>query len=405
MARANSRALLIGCDFYFAGSAENDDGNSIRFPHLHGAVRDVNDVDSFLVNIGVPKDRIVELTASYNPHSPSGPTENDPSKWPTHANIIRELENITERSSHGTLVYIQFSGHGIHRGRVPEAKMSPGGDTLLGAALATTDVLENNGRYLTANELGLRIQNMVRKGLRVTLVLDACFAGRGLREGATYTIRTVPPYHDDRDLGSDAAAEEEARQYLARTSGTRQSVTIENWLSNPVGCTVLTACGIQQTAGEDTFQEIGKNTRLRRGVLTHWMLDFLNQCPTPNFPSYTAVKDYVKMKIQTTSPHIHQIPVLYGDAEYEFFGTRQHARRPICRVIEAWDDKVCLDVGSAQGVTVDTVYAIYPANVVDIENIGSFAFTHEARIVKVDSFHSVATLIDINVAQGLIARV
>jgi len=399
MARANSKALLIGCDFYFGDSAGNASGNSKRFPHLLGAVRDVNDVEGFLIRIGVPKDNIVKLTASYDPHFPSRPTEHI-SKWPTHENIIRELENITEQSDWVELVYIQFSGHGIQRGRVPEDKMSSGGDSLFGAALATTDVLEKSGRYLTANELGLRIQVMVKKGLRVTLVLDACFSGRGLRKDTTYTVRTIPGYHDDRDIDSDVVAERAALEYLARTSGTRQSVTKENWLSNPVGCTVLTACGIQQTAGEDTFREIGTDARFRQGVLTHWMLEFLNQRRTPNFPSYTAVKEYVINKIKTTSSDIKQIPVLYGDAEYEFLGAKKQVRRPACRVIETWNDKVRLDIGSAQGVAVNAVYDIYPADV-DIEDIQNFDLAQEARIVKVDNFHSVARLTNINAGQGL----
>lgn len=398
MARAHSRALLIGCDFYFPG-ADKADGNSVRFPHLGGAVRDVDGVENFLVNIGVLKDNIVKLTASHDPLSPSGPIEDDRSKWPTHANIIRELENITERSDHGTLVYIQFSGHGIQRRKLPEGKMASGGDNLFGAALATTDVLEKCGRYLTANELGLRIQAMVRKGLRVTLVLDACFSGRGLRKDTTYTIRTIPEYQDCRDLESDKAAESNAFEYLAHVSGTRQAEMKEDWLSNPVGCTVLTACGIQQTAGEDTFQEMGKDTSIRRGVLTHWMLELLNQRRTPNLPSYTSVKEYVVDKIRTTSPGIHQVPVLYGDTEYEFFGAKKNMNWPTCRVIEMWDDKVRLNVGGAQCVAVGAVYDIYPSGV-DWEDMRNFDLALEAHIVKVDTFYSVATLTDINAGQG-----
>jgi hypothetical protein len=393
MAKTSSRALLIGCDFYFTG-AEKADGSSIRFPHLRGAVRDVNDVETFLVNIGVQKDNIVKLTASHDPQSPLRPTEDNKLRWPTHPNIIRELKNITETSDYGSLIYIQFSGHGIQRGKVPEAKMSPGGDSLFGAALATTDVLEECGRYLTAHELGLRIQAMVeKKGLRVTVVLDACFSGRGLRKSTTYSARTIPGYLDDNNIDGDRVAEKEAFEYLSSISKTRQAKMEEDWLSKPVGCTVLTACGIQQTAGEDTFQEVGKDAGVMRGVLTHWMLDLLNQRRTPNLPSYSTVKEYVINKIKSTSPDIKQTPVLYGDAEYEFLGSKMQVRRPACRVLSAQGDKVILDIGGAQGVAVDAIYDIYPVGV-DIENAENFHLAQEARIVDMEDFYSMATLAD-----------
>lgn len=318
MARTNSRALLIGCDFYFP-SPENFDDNPIRFPHLRGAVQDVNDVEAFLCKIGVSKENIVKLTASYDNGHPSCPTEDDLSKWPTHANIVRELEYIAKISRPGALVYIQFSGHGIQRGKVPKNKVSSEGDTLLGAALATTDVLQTDGRYLTANELGIRIQAMVeKKGIRVTLVLDACFSGRGLRNNTAYTVRTIPDCHDDSDLGDDKVAENAAREHSVSISGTRQAKVTENWLSKPNGCTVLTACGIQQTAGEGTFEVMGTNSMVKRGVLTHWILDFLSQRRTISLPSYIAVKDYVHNQIKATLPGTRQTPVLYGDADYEF---------------------------------------------------------------------------------------
>jgi len=392
MSRVQSRALLIGCDFYFP-CPENGDHESIRFPHLSGAVQDVNAVESFLVKVGVPGQNVVKLTASYNPGSPLRPVESDESTWPTHANIIRELERITEESAPGSLVYIHFSGHGIQRGKAPQAKTSKGGDTLFGAALATTDVLKQHGRYLTTNELGLRIQAMVRqRDLRVTLVLDACFSGRGLRNNTTYTNRTIPDHRDDGNLKNDTANESVAQEYLERISGTRQSTVTEDWLSSPTGCTVLTACGIHQTAGEKTFPGTGEGRNARQGVLTHWMLDILGQGlqgqdEILKLPSYTAVKEHVTRKICNTMPDVQQVPVLYGDTAYEFFGVEEHLPRPHCRVFDVSGDVMSLDVGSAQGVARGAIYDIYPAGV-HVEDNESSRFALEASVVEVYDFRS-----------------
>ncbi|KAM0688739.1 hypothetical protein Q7P36_010814 [Cladosporium allicinum] len=391
MPHVNSRALLIGCDFYFAGS-ENTDTSRIRFPHLRGAVQDVNDVQAFLLKNQVPRENIVTLTASHDPRHPSHPTEVDKCKWPTHANIVRELENIANVTDRGALVYIHYSGHGIQRSRVPELKMSSGGDALLGAALATTDATTEAGRYLTTNELGIRIQAMVdKKGLRVTLVLDACFSGGGLRFDTTYAVRTILDCYDDRNLGDDEEAQNAAREYVSRLSGTRQAKVTEDWLSKPVGCTVLTACGIHQTAAEGTFQSMSQSTPSRGGFLTHWILDCLSQRQTPKLPSYSAVKEYVTNKIKAVSPALNQTPVLYGDTEYEFFGSEMRVRRPACRVLHVEGDTVVLDVGSAQGVVQGAIYDIYPSGV-DIEDSQNFHLASEARITTVQTFCSGAKL-------------
>ncbi|KAK6359276.1 hypothetical protein TWF696_000439 [Orbilia brochopaga] len=403
MARVNSSALLIGCDFYFPGTSRNTNGNQIHFPHLLGAVRDINRVEEFLVSQGVPQANISKLTASYDPLSPTAPGEKDRTKWPTHANIMRELDAIEKRTKPDGLVYIQFSGHGIQRGEAAHEKTADGGDSLRGAALATTDVLLEGGTYLTGYQLGQRIQAMVKVlGLRVTLVLDACFSGRGLRDAAlstTYAPRTIIGCHDISALYADGDADRATEEHVASLSSTRQSVIREDWLSHPVGCTVLTACGINQTAGEDAFSDAASGAKITHGVLTYWMLDCLARSRTSSLPSYATLRDYIVGKIKTATSRTKQSPVLYGDTEFEFFGSKKHVRRPACRVLEVWEDKVRLDVGSAQGVAANAVYDVYPQDV-DIDDASSSSLALEGRIVKADAFHSIAQFDGLGESKG-----
>jgi hypothetical protein len=105
--------------------------------------------------------------------------------------------------------------------------MSSGGDSLFSATLVTTDVLEHCGRDLTANELRLRIQVMVgNKGFRVTRVLDVVSRAEDC-EMTSYTARTIPGYHDDRNLDSGRVTAEKARICLTSKSGARQAAIKE----------------------------------------------------------------------------------------------------------------------------------------------------------------------------------
>jgi hypothetical protein len=103
------------------------------------------------------------------------------------------------------------------------------------------------------------------------------------------------------------------------------------------------------------------------------------------------MKEYVINKIKGTLPNTKQIPVLYADTEYEFFGSKTQAMTPVCRVIRTFGDEVIFDICSAQGVAVDAIYDIYPADL-DIEDRQNTHLTREARIVQVKRFYSTARL-------------
>ena len=402
------RALLIGCDYYFQGNARVVDGNEVIFSNLSGCVEDVNAVQEFLECFGVPRNNIYMLKASCDVRSPLKPLE-DNSIWPTYDNIIATLDHIAAEfqqdfaeddtvhyenkvkpdSAIGGLLYIHYSGHGIRRDALPTDKKSAGGDNLVGTALAMTDV-SIGGPYLTGHQLGARIQGMVfglKRRLRVTLILDSCFSGGGFRAPGLRTISMV----DTTVLEKDRIADADADRYLASLRGSRQAKVRESWLSNPVGCTVLTACDVNQMADENWFQqrEIGEKTK--RGVLSWWMLDLLSQHQQSRLPTHAAVRDHVKRHLGSKG----QDPILHGDGNYEFFGDKEYVERPACLVSNVSGDKLRLHVGSAQGVAVGAIYDIYPPGC-NIEHGKNFSLAHQARVTAAYPFYSVAQLDGIN---------
>ncbi|KJZ70852.1 hypothetical protein HIM_09766 [Hirsutella minnesotensis 3608] len=334
-------ALLIGVNFYFRGRER-----PVQFNHLRGCVPDVLAVEHYLKSVGVRN--ITKLTAS---DGGDRPTEEE-AALPTHRNVVRELERIAIVANEGDLVYIHYSGHGIRRDRsFPDDE----GDNISGTALALTDVMIG-GAYLTGYQLGVWVRSLVeKKKLRVTVVLDSCFSGRGLRNGAAFTARTVVGEIDDSVLPDDLAAENAARvadgANIDHYAGHRNAAVRHSWLSNPTGCTVLAACGVRGFAGEGLFgSRIG-------GALTHYMLDILQRHPPGRLPTHARVSDYVRWKLASEARS--QKPVLHGDGYYEFFGEHPRAQRTSCRVTGK-GPSFELDVGRAQGVAKGATYDIYP---------------------------------------------
>jgi hypothetical protein len=211
----------------------------------------------------------------------------------------------------------------------------------------------DGGAYLTGSKLGEIIRSMVETSkLRVTLVLDSCFSGRGLRKGTDdmisvhAEIRTSADEIDESQLPSDDAASSEFRNVSDETS----------WLAKPTSCTVLTACGIFEEAAERDFE----NSDGKHGVLSYWMLDILNRNPKAPPPSYARVLEHVKARMITSQPPTSQVPVIHGDEDYEFFGKKQVIRKPVCHITENVKGIWTLDIGRAQAVSLGSIYDVYP---------------------------------------------
>ncbi|KAG5800535.1 hypothetical protein H9Q69_000422 [Fusarium xylarioides] len=345
-------ALLIGINHYLDGTCRD-----IKVKPLTGCVRDVQLMEEHLKKMAVPKKHIIKLTAT---KGTDGITEND-KEWPTSANIKKALDKIRKKAKPGALVYFHYSGHGIRRRKIAKdlgCNVNDGGDEFSGAALVPTDV-KCGGSYLSLYQLGVKIQSMVRKkNLRMTVVLDCCYSGRGLRddesddegdddEGAD--TRGIDE-EDDSVLESDKLANKQAEIEEDNSRG----MTDTSWLKYPTSCTVFTACGVDETAKE---ARLTPNSKLKNGLLTHWILHTLNQDSDPRPLSYKMVRDNVLFKIRTQLPKRHQTPGIFGDHHYEFFGLKALPYKTLSILFENNND-IFLGIGRAQGVAAGAVYEV-----------------------------------------------
>ncbi|KAK6343684.1 hypothetical protein TWF730_011273 [Orbilia blumenaviensis] len=379
-------ALLLGVNHYIPG-----DRRGVKYSDLSGCVKDVEALKCYLQKRNVQQ--ITTLTSTKN-KSGEG-TEEDEALLPKRPNVIRELERIIDESSPGDLVYIHYSGHGIRR---EDAPIEDDGDHIAGTALALADVMAG-GAYLTGYQLGVYIKNMVlKKKLRVTVVLDSCFSGRGLREAESeeYTLRSGDDEFDTDFLASDIEADRIAELMDfdydnggdCDASGTRNATKIRSWLTDPTGCTVLTACDIDETAGEFTFQ--GE----KHGILTYWMLQYLLESPENRRPTYSKIREYVAHNIERAKPTKKQSPVLLGDADHIFLGQEQVVEKLVGHIIaqNTNTNVVELDIGWAHGVAKGAVYDVFPEK----ENVRTdsipMATAHITEVPDNNPFRSRATL-------------
>ena len=278
-AETNQWAILIGVNFY-------------KGMPLKGCVRDVELMKQwFGYNHYIGSEaRIVTLTAT-TPDNPDScyPTET-PDSWPTYENVTSSLKNTTAQAKPGASVYIHFSGYGV-RTEDPSASSNRNqnsGDIAL--------VLFDTARgcsYLLGQELANRLNDMVKKGLLVTLVLDCGFSGSAVPHGSPY----------DDSIGA-----------ISSRSSLRDARTLPEWLINPDGYTILTACGPHEQAANITLSD-GEKT----GAFSYLLVSALHSF-SKSGTEITHQSLYQRLCDQFHANWPRQTPMCYGNKHLPVFG-------------------------------------------------------------------------------------
>jgi len=364
------RAILIGIDFYFPNSLP--DGGS--YPSLGGCVNDINRVENFLTGrLGMKSENIMKLTAS-NPEGYEKKPPESSEKWPTHKNMVKAFNHVTESANSGDQVCIYYSGHG---GRAKTSYPEIKGDEGIDEGLVPTDIGNLESNYLRDIEIAHLLKKMIDKGLVVTMFLDSCHSGgstRGSTKAAVRGLSTIDT--TDRPKESLVASNEElisTWSELSKTDrpATRNITKTSGWLPEARGYTLLAACREHESAIEDQFPEV------RSGVLTYYLLDVLYS-QRRNGINYKMLYDIVIAKVHNR--YSSQTPVLEGETDRMVFGSDYLKTESGANVIEViGSEQVKLNAGIAQGVGKDAQFVIYPSNSIDLKA------SERLAIVKVSS--------------------
>ncbi|KAF1997782.1 hypothetical protein P154DRAFT_440437, partial [Amniculicola lignicola CBS 123094] len=342
-------AILIGLDFYVDPSHR-----------LQGAVRDVDDIEALLEKYYTP------ITIEKYISKDSGiPNQTRPlgieASWPTYDNIMGALDRITNETTSGDFIHIHFSGHGTaNPTSVGRYREIVGSD----AALVLYDSNGVDGlRYLLGIELASKLDAIVEKGVKLSVVLDCCNSGgvsRGDSSGE-FRVRYLP--------WNDSVADRFHSTNLPNSVlEEREGHTMDHWLLDPKGYILLAACGPNEIVDESIHRQI---------------------C--------------AKMHI----PYPGQHPVLIGDEAAVFLNSnhdshstrsaKEHQVRSTCNVINTFPNGALrLDVGYAQGVCRDDEYSVFPVEIENSKQVEQSIIEISFKITKVHALESDAAPVDLS---------
>jgi hypothetical protein len=346
-------ALLIGIDQYIPPRS----GAGVCYPPLTGAVRDVRRVRELLVGLPTPPVRILELTASPG----NGPEPVEPrERWPTYETMVGKFRELTAGADPGDQVYIHYSGHG---GRTPTLFPDQKGPRDFDESLVPCDITDPEERYLRDVEVAKLVQEMVDKGLFVTVVLDCCHSGgmsRGLRHPVPRGLSV--PDGRRRPTASLVGTREELARFLrpreirAQGSRTVRHARVEGWLVEPRGYVLMTACRPQETAFEYPI-----SAEETQGALTYRLLEALRERSSD--ATWQEIHDVVFSRVHDQFQK--QAPMLFGEKWRTFLGV-DPVDPPVVerafelRVLGVEKDWLLLAAGRSQGVREGMRFAVYP---------------------------------------------
>ena len=326
-------ALLVGIDAYPSPNA------------LSGAVRDVQLMGDFIR----AKDKNVvvhQLTAKPSQPSSSGASDaEDKQELPTHQNVRRMLDDITNQAKAGDFVYFHFSGHGTTR---PEPdKIRP-----LALALLSDRPSKSGIQYFWGRDLGSAIRTMADKGIHMTLTLDCCFSGSVMRNDRGVRYLPYDPEVGDADaVGDDLSA---ASFDDIISSAFRSGTLLPRWLSCAEGCSIITACGPNEAAKELEDQD----TKLTHGALSYYLL---RACRMVNLLDARLDIIYNHVQAMFREGEGRQVPLFLGDRKYGILGLGTDlADSEMMAVTSRGEKGIHLPVGAAQGVCIGDLFQLRP---------------------------------------------
>jgi hypothetical protein len=368
----------MGNDCYLPNILSN--GGS--YGSLKGCVRDINLVEDYLrKTYNLQQDNLLKLTSSNDPSNPGQPLE-DPSLWPSYKNIVAKFKQLTEMAQPNDRVYIHYSGHGGRTStNYPELKDNKGVDE----TLVPNDLGTAEGQYLRDLELAQLLQNMVAKGLIVTVVLDSCHSGGASRdeENQDYDIRGLDVIDTTpRPTESLVASPEQLIETWEELTEGKRNVTAAGLLPQPQGYTLLAACRDNESAYETTFE--GQ----RHGAMTYWLINSLKKLGSGI--TYQSLHNRLLANINTDNNK--QTPMLHGEGDRLFLsseGTSYQLAVPVMD-IDIAKNRVQLQAGEATGITKGAEFVIYSPGISDLSQTDK-----RVAVVKITDVGAVASWAEI----------
>ena len=375
--------LLIAVDFY----VDTD-------KRLEGCVNDVSDLASWLrhqetyapIHI---KTLLAENTGDSGQKTPPGPV----STWPTLENFEQSIQEITELAKPGDVVHIHYSGHGTLKpataAKYRESRENNGVD----AALVLFDREKEVG-YLRGIDLAHIFDDLVKKQLKLSVVLDCCHSGGiSRKELSTYVHIRGISWDAEKAALSPTIRSTNSYSVIPARRAYRDGEVEQHWLLRAEGYTLIAGCGPHEIAGECR----GEDGRIH-GALSYFLLNVLVSGYSEGLAvTYKSIHRQLQAKLHTRLPQQH--PMLLGNSTATFLGSQpaERSTHSSYNIVKASGrDQIWLGVGHAHGVCVDDMFVIHPEDLRSSEILKRHTEMNKVKIVATYALQSQAKLIQIS---------
>ena len=334
--------LLVGINFY-----------PEEAQRLHGTVNDVRDIELGLKEC-YKEINVTKLLASVTGEpGQTAPPENK-HLWPTYDNFTGKLKYITQEASPNDIAWIHYSGHGTLHPTASKAGYQE--DYGTDAALVLLEPGARRGvRYLRGIELARLLDDMAKKGIKLTVMLDSCHSGSISRREDS-RIRGIP-WSVDVDSEFPLHVPVLPRSLVSEKKIFRDTATTSHWLLHPQGYTLLAACGPHERAKEILLKE----KQQYHGALSHLICKALNFCAQNQIQDVTHELIY-RHVCANMFKVAEQHPILIGTENTTLLGAevvRQNARSTFEIIKVPTDQEIWLNAGLIHGVCTEDEYGIY----------------------------------------------
>ena len=345
-------ALLVGCSKY--------PNLSERF-QLQGPANDVMLMKQTLTKyFQFTEKEIVTLSENDG--------EKNKDSLPTRANIEREFRRLAKVAKEGDYIFILMGGHGSQQPESGRGEPEPDGlDEIflprdVGKWEDKAGTVEN---AIVDKDFGDWLKALQDKKASICIIFDACHSGTMTRGAGTERLRQVNPLDDLRV--SEKAIKESVDKAKKREAKNPEK-------SRGVGGPVEPAIKFAQKGGlvaiaaaQPTEPTLEQDLPLRSpdakpyGLLTYTICQVLSQAATNASKPLTyreltqrVQQHYVAMGRTFPTPVIEG-----GDADREFLGNKVWEGRSAISLRKS-EDGFKINAGSLQGLTRDSILAVYP---------------------------------------------
>ena len=347
---AAKRALIIGIDAYQAP----------KIPQLHGCVNDAQLVQSVLLEqFGFPPENITLLT----------------NEQATRDAILAAFDALVAATSQDDIVVFYYAGHGSQMTDREGDEASGLDNTIMPVESEGWSGMNHD---ITDDEIHLRLIALGSKTSYTTLIVDACHSGTITRDAFGESSRGVQ---------ADTRPASELPPSPIPTSATR-SRTAERGAPGPSGWmplaeqyVLIAGCRDEETSFEYTPPEGG-------GTLVHGALTYFLSQELRAATSGTSYRDvFERAAARVTANNARQHPQMEGRVDRALFGVTDLTPMKFARVESRTGDVVTLTAGAAHGMTVGSVWAVYPQaakHTEGVEPLGTVEIT-AVRAVRADA--------------------